>query len=80
MKLIKNQRSDITRSLVNQPLSTLVGWEKLNSIMLLDRYDESVAVETFRVADYKDNQLVGFRGNTVYVYENWLKLTNLITK
>ena len=70
MKLIKNQRSDITRSLVNQPLSTLIGWEKLNSIMLLDRYDESVAVETFRVANYKDNQLVGFRGNTVYVYEN----------
>lgn len=66
----KMLRSDITRPLVNQPLSTLVGWEKLDSIMVLDRYDESVAVETFRVNDYKDNQLAGFRGHTVYVFEN----------
>lgn len=63
-------RPDIMRPLVNQPLSTLIGWEKLDSIMLLDRYDETVAVETFRVNDYKDNQLAGFRGDTVYVFEN----------
>ena len=63
-------RLDITRPAVNQPLSTLVGWEKLNSIMLLDRYDETVAVETFRVNDYKDNQLAGIEGDTVYVFEN----------
>lgn len=63
-------RNDITRSLVKQPLNTLIGWEKLNSIMLLDRNDESIAVETFRVKDYKDNELVGFRKNFVYVYEN----------
>ena len=63
-------RPDITRPSVNQPLSSLIGWEKLDSIMLLDRYDESVAVETFRVNDYKDNQLAGLRGDTVYVFEN----------
>ena len=63
-------RRDIARPLVNQPLSELVGWERLNSIMVLDRYDESVAVETFRVNDYRDNQLAGFRGDSVYVFEN----------
>ena len=64
------RRPDITRSLIKGTLSSLVGWENLESIMLLDRYDESAAVETYRVADYANNELVGFRGRMVYVYEN----------
>ena len=63
------KRNDITRALVKQPLQTVVGWDKLESVMILNRSDESVAFESFRVADYKDNEVAGWHGRTTYVYD-----------
>ena len=65
-----NKRIDITRALIKQPLQTVIGWDKLESIMIIDREDESVAFETFRVKDYGNNEVAGWCGRTTYVYSN----------
>lgn len=64
------KRNDITRALAKSSLQTVVGWDRLESIMVLDRDDESVAFETFRVKDYRNNEVAGWKGRKTYVYEN----------
>ena len=67
---MKGNKIIITRALVKQPLQTVIGWDKLNSVTILDRKDGSVILESFRVEDYKNNEVAGWSGRTTYVYKD----------
>lgn len=66
----KETGMDITRALIKQPLQTVIGWDKLESITILDRETERVVFETSRVEDYKNNEVAGWSGGTTFVYNN----------
>ena len=61
---------NITRALIKQPLQTVIGWDKLENITILDRETERVVLETSRIEDYKNNEVAGWHGGTTFVYDN----------